>query len=90
VVLVDVRPGEEFAAGHIENARSIPLDQLQDRLAELPADREVVVYCRGPFCAYANDAVRRLRAAGHPVRRLEDGWPEWRLATPSSKRHQAA
>ena len=53
-----------------------------DRLAELPADREIVAYCRGPFCAYAHDAVRRLNAAGRPARRLEDGWPEWRLASP--------
>jgi rhodanese-related sulfurtransferase len=80
VVLVDVRPTEEFEAGHIEGARSIPIDELESRLAELPADREVVAYCRGPFCAYAHDAVRRLRAAGREARRLEDGWPEWRLA----------
>jgi rhodanese-related sulfurtransferase/predicted transcriptional regulator len=63
VVLVDVRPHEEFAAGHIDGARSIPLDELEQRLAEIPADREVVAYCRGPYCAYAHEAVRRLRAA---------------------------
>src|SRR5829696_6615512 len=80
VVLVDVRPLEEFAAGHIAGARSIPLDELKDRLAELPADREVVAYCRGPFCAYAHQAVRELQAAGRAARRMEDGWPEWRLA----------
>jgi rhodanese-related sulfurtransferase len=80
IVLVDVRPGEEYAAGHIEGARSIPLDELRQRLAELPADREVVAYCRGPFCAYAHEAVRHLRAAGRSARRLEEGWPEWRLA----------
>jgi rhodanese-related sulfurtransferase len=80
VVLVDVRPPEEFAAGHIEGARSIPLEELEDRLAELPADREVVAYCRGPFCAYAHEAVRRLQAEGRRARRLEEGWPEWRLA----------
>jgi rhodanese-related sulfurtransferase/biotin operon repressor len=80
VVLVDVRPSEEFAAGHIEGARSVPLDELERRLTELPADREVVAYCRGPFCAYAHEAVRQLEAAGHRARRLEDGWPEWRLA----------
>src|SRR5215208_7202671 len=62
VLLVDVRPAEEFAAGHIEGARSIPLDELERRLAELPPDREVVAYCRGPFCAYAHEAVRRLYA----------------------------
>jgi rhodanese-related sulfurtransferase len=90
VVLVDVRPEDEFAAGHIDGARSIPLDELEQRLAELPADREVVAYCRGPFCAYAHEAVRRLQAAGRPARRLEEGWPEWRLADKPSKRIRAA
>jgi rhodanese-related sulfurtransferase/DNA-binding HxlR family transcriptional regulator len=90
VVLVDVRPPEEFAAGHIEGARSIPLEELEDRLAELPADREVVAYCRGPFCAYAHEAVRRLQAAGRQARRLEEGWPEWRLASRPAERHRAA
>ncbi len=83
VVLVDVRPREEFAAGHIEGARSIPLTELEHRLAELPADREIVAYCRGPFCAFAHEAVRRLNDAGRTASRLEDGWPEWRLAHPS-------
>jgi rhodanese-related sulfurtransferase/DNA-binding HxlR family transcriptional regulator len=90
VVLVDVRPEEEFAAGHIDGARSIPLDELEQRLAELPADREVVAYCRGPFCAYAHEAVRRLQAAGRSARRLEEGWPEWRLAAKPSKNTRAA
>jgi rhodanese-related sulfurtransferase len=90
VVLVDVRPAEEFEAGHIAGARSIPIDELEHRLAELPADREIVAYCRGPICAYAHDAVRRLQAAGRQARRLEDGWPEWRLAGKSTKRHRAA
>jgi rhodanese-related sulfurtransferase len=80
VVLVDVRPPEEFEAGHIQGARSIPLEQLERRLEELPADRELVAYCRGPVCAFAHEAVRTLRAAGRSARRLEDGWPEWRLA----------
>ena len=80
VVLIDVRPGEEFAAGHIKGARSIPLDELQDRLSELPADRDVVAYCRGPFCAYAHEAVRQLQAAGRSARRLDIGWPEWQAA----------
>jgi rhodanese-related sulfurtransferase len=80
VVLVDVRPGVEFRAGHIDGARSIPIEELDRRLAELPADREIVAYCRGPFCAYAHEAVRRLRAAGRSARRLEDGWPEWQIA----------
>jgi rhodanese-related sulfurtransferase/DNA-binding HxlR family transcriptional regulator len=90
VVLVDVRPREEFDAGHIEGARSIPLEELEQRLAELPDDHELVAYCRGPFCAYAHDAVRQLRAAGRPARRLEDGWPEWRLAERSSEHDKAA
>jgi rhodanese-related sulfurtransferase len=90
VVLVDVRPAEEFAAGHIEGARSIPIEELEGRLAELPADREVVAYCRGPFCAYAHDAVRQLQASGRQARRLEDGWPEWQIAARSDKRHRAA
>jgi rhodanese-related sulfurtransferase/predicted transcriptional regulator len=80
VVLVDVRPAEEFDAGHIEGAVSIPLDELDERLAELPADSEIVAYCRGAFCAYAHEAVRRLRAEGRSAQRLEGGWPEWQLA----------
>jgi rhodanese-related sulfurtransferase len=90
VVLVDVRPQEEFAAGHIDGARSIPLDELERRLAELPVDREVVAYCRGPYCAYAHEAVRRLQAAGRPARRLDEGWPEWRLAARPPTRTRAA
>jgi rhodanese-related sulfurtransferase/DNA-binding MarR family transcriptional regulator len=83
VVLVDVRPPEEFAAGHIEGAISIPLADLERRLAELPPDAEIVAYCRGPFCAYAHEAVRQLRAKGRSARRLTEGWPEWRLAAES-------
>jgi rhodanese-related sulfurtransferase len=80
LVVIDVRPRVEFAAGHIQGARSVPLDELEARLAELPPDAEVVAYCRGPYCVYAHEAVRRLAAAGRRARRLEDGWPEWRLA----------
>lgn len=80
VVVVDVRPEEEYAAGHIEGARSIPLEELERRLAELPPGQEIVAYCRGPFCAYAHEAVRRLNDAGRNARRLEGGWPEWHLA----------
>src|SRR5438067_10346284 len=90
VVLIDVRPSEEFEAGHIEGARSIPLGELEGRLAELPAEREVVAYCRGPLCAFAPEAVRRLRAAGRNARRLEEGWPEWRLTGRPAKRTRAA
>jgi rhodanese-related sulfurtransferase len=90
VVLVDVRPSEEFEAGHIKGAKSVPLGELEDWLAELPPDREIVAYCRGPFCAYAHEAVRRLRAAGRSARRLEEGWPEWRLGSPHRGRSRAA
>src|SRR5918999_1773177 len=79
IVLLDVRPEAEYEAGHIEGAQSIPLQELERRLAELPADAEVVAYCRGPFCAYAHDAVRQLHAAGRSACRLDDGWPEWKL-----------
>lgn len=89
-VLIDVRPSEEFEAGHIEGARSIPLEELEGRLAELPVDREVVAYCRGPLCAYAHEAVRRLRAAGRGARRLDEGWPEWRLAQAQTAGKRAA
>jgi rhodanese-related sulfurtransferase/predicted transcriptional regulator len=89
VVLVDVRPEEEYAAGHIDGARSIPIDELERRLSELPRGREVVAYCRGPFCAYAHQAVRQLQAAGRKARRLDDGWPEWRLAGQTNT-HRAA
>ncbi len=81
VMLVDVRPAEEFEAGHIDGARSIPIDELEQRLVELPPDREVVAYCRGPFCAYAHEAVRQMQAAGLRARRLEGGWPEWHVAS---------
>jgi rhodanese-related sulfurtransferase len=90
VVLVDVRPREEFEAGHIAGARSIPLEELRERLAELPADREIVAYCRGPLCAYAHAAIRTLHAAGRDARRLEEGWPEWRLAGMPSRPARAA
>ena len=80
VVVVDVRPSDEFEAGHIEGAQSIPLAELGQRLDELPRGREVIAYCRGPFCVMAHEAVHRLRAGGLPARRLEEGWPEWHLA----------
>jgi rhodanese-related sulfurtransferase len=79
VVLVDVRPAEEFHSGHIDGALSIPLDELDERLAELPPNTEIVAYCRGELCAYAHEAVRSLRAAGRSARRLAGGWPEWQL-----------
>jgi rhodanese-related sulfurtransferase/DNA-binding transcriptional ArsR family regulator len=80
VAVLDVRPAEEYAAGHIPGATSIPLDTLAARLAELPADTEVVAYCRGAYCVLAHDAVRLLHRHGRVARRLVDGMLEWRLA----------
>ncbi|MPZ73988.1 MAG: metalloregulator ArsR/SmtB family transcription factor [Nitriliruptorales bacterium] len=79
VLVVDVRPELEYAAGHLPGAICVPPDQLE-RLDELPADRDVVAYCRGPYCVYADDAVRRLRQQGRRAVRLEEGLPEWRYA----------
>lgn len=80
VTVLDVRPPEEFAQGHVAGALNVPLERLQDRLKELPTDREVVAYCRGPWCVLSFEAVARLRAAGFAARRLQDGLPEWRRA----------
>jgi rhodanese-related sulfurtransferase/DNA-binding transcriptional ArsR family regulator len=80
VVILDVRPTEEFAAGHIPGALSVPLDQLDATLARLPKRTEIIAYCRGPYCVLAPQAVERLRAKGYKARRLADGFPEWRLA----------
>jgi rhodanese-related sulfurtransferase len=80
LVVLDVRPAIEHAAGHVPGAVSIPVDELRRRLAELPRDREIVAYCRGPFCAFAHDAVALLRGEGFEARRLEDGLPEWQAA----------
>ncbi len=80
VTVLDVRPPEEFAAGHIAGALNIPIQQLEQRLAEVPRRREVVAYCRGPYCVMSYEAVARLRERGFKVRRLLDGYPEWRLA----------
>ncbi|MEW6583607.1 MAG: rhodanese-like domain-containing protein, partial [Actinomycetota bacterium] len=80
VLVVDVRPRVEYDAGHIRGARSVPIDELERRLDELPAGVDIVAYCRGPYCVYAHQAVRRLTAAGRAARRLDTGWPEWRLA----------
>lgn len=80
VTVLDVRPPEEFAQGHVAGALNVPLDRLQERLKDLPLDREVVAYCRGPWCVLSFDAVARLREAGFAARRLQDGLPEWRRA----------
>lgn len=80
VTVLDVRPADEYAAGHIPGAANMPLDQLEQRLGELGKDREIIAYCRGPYCVYAFEAVSALRQAGFEARRLEDGLPQWRAA----------
>jgi rhodanese-related sulfurtransferase/DNA-binding MarR family transcriptional regulator len=79
-LVLDVRPGPEYAAGHLPGAVHIPLEELANRLAELPADREIVAYCRGQYCVLAHDAVRVLSSHGLSARRAVDGMLEWRLA----------
>jgi rhodanese-related sulfurtransferase len=78
VTVLDVRPPEEYRAGHIPGALSVPVDELDRRLADLPRDREIVVYCRGPYCVLAVEAVELLRRRGFDAVRLEDGIPDWR------------
>ena len=80
VIVIDVRPAAEYASGHIAGARSIPIEKLARRLRHLRDDVEVVAYCRGPYCVFADEAVRLLRRRGRAARRLEDGYPEWRQA----------
>jgi rhodanese-related sulfurtransferase len=80
VTVLDVRPPEEFAAGHVPGAINIPVHQLEKRIKELPKRREVIAYCRGPYCLMSYDAVSVLRKKGLKARRLEAGMPEWRAA----------
>jgi DNA-binding transcriptional ArsR family regulator/rhodanese-related sulfurtransferase len=80
VVLLDTRPAREYEAGHIRGAISIPVDELQQRLRELPRDKDYVAYCRGPYCVYADRAVELLRANRRRARRLAEGFPEWQAA----------
>lgn len=80
VVVLDVRPAEEYAAGHLPGAINIPIDELESRLAKLPKRKEIVAYCRGPYCLMSFDAVEKLRKRGLRARRLENGFPEWRAA----------
>ncbi len=80
VILIDVRPVEEYAAGHISGAVSIPHDQIEDRLREISKGKEVVAYCRGPYCVFADQAVAALKSKRRKARRLEAGFPEWKNA----------
>jgi len=80
VVVLDVRPSDEYASGHLPYARSMPLAELKHRLAELPADKEIVAYCRGPFCMLSAEAVQLLREHGYRAHKIADGLPEWMAA----------
>ena len=80
VTLLDVRPEDEFKAGHLPHAQNVTLETLTDRLADLPRDLEIVAYCRGPYCVLSFEAVQTLRANGFKVRRYRDGFPEWKAA----------
>jgi rhodanese-related sulfurtransferase len=80
VTLIDTRPPEEFAAGHVPGAINVPLSELTSRLRELPRDQEIVAYCRGPYCVLSYEAVAELRRRGFKAFRLEDGFPEWKAA----------
>lgn len=79
LIVLDVRPEDEYETGHIPGARSIPVDQLEEHLDELPADKDIVAYCRGPYCVYSDEAVRRLREEGRDARRLTEGLPDWQV-----------
>lgn len=80
VALLDVRPQEEYQAGHLPDAINIPLDELEGMLDALPRDREIIAYCRGPYCVLSHEAVERLRKLGFRVRRFDEGFPEWKAA----------
>ena len=80
VIVVDVRPGIEYESGHLPNAINIPFSMLEDELKKLPKNKEIIAYCRGPYCLLSFDAVARLREKGFKARRLEDGFPEWKLS----------
>lgn len=80
ITVLDVRPAREYAAGHIPGALNVPLEDLEQELNNLPPEREVIAYCRGPYCVLAFEAIALLRAKGRTARRLEDGYPEWKAA----------
>lgn len=80
VIVLDVRPSEEFEAGHVRGARSVPIAELRRHLRALPRDADIVAYCRGSYCVFANDAVAQLNKRGYRAQRLEDGFPEWKRA----------
>ena len=89
-VVLDVRPEDEFALGHVPGALNIPINELKRRLVELPKNQEIVAYCRGPYCVFSFEAVALLRKRGFLVRRLEDGFPEWKAAGLATESASAA
>ncbi|WP_340105438.1 ArsR/SmtB family transcription factor [Rhodohalobacter sp. 8-1] len=80
-LLIDVRPGQEYEAGHITSSLSVPKDELQRRLKDLPKNKEIIAYCRGPLCTLADEAVAELKQKGYKATKLDVGYPEWHLAT---------
>lgn len=80
LIVLDVRPALEYTQGHIAGARSIPIDELQQRLHELPPDQEIVAYCRGAYCVFADEALQLLLSHGYRARRMQQGYPDWKLA----------
>jgi rhodanese-related sulfurtransferase/DNA-binding transcriptional ArsR family regulator len=80
LIILDVRPALEYTQGHIAGARSIPIDELESRLHELPHDQEIVAYCRGAYCVFADEAVELLMSHGYQTRRMRQGYPDWKLA----------
>jgi rhodanese-related sulfurtransferase len=90
VIVIDVRPGSEYDAGHLPFARSMPVAELEQRLAELPRRREIVAYCRGPFCMFADEALKLLHAKGYKARKILDGVSEWQAAGLPLERSPAA
>ena len=80
IVILDTRPANEYAAGHIAGAISVPIESLRRRLKDLPKSKQYVAYCRGPYCVYADQAVEALAKSGRRARRLRDGFPEWKAA----------
>jgi len=84
VILMDVRPSSEYRSGHITGAVSVPMDQLMSQLKTFSKDNEIIAYCRGPFCVLADEAVRILSEQGYKVRRLDEGYPEWKMKQPAA------
>jgi rhodanese-related sulfurtransferase len=80
LIILDVRPALEYTQGHIAGARSIPIDELESRLHELPPDQEIVAYCRGAYCVFADEAVKLLMSHGYQARRMRQGYPDWKIA----------